>query len=431
MTKTFLDLLKFGDLNPATHPNTGKTLDQDSYSGIDNLADAARKTLQPSLLKGLSFPLKGIILKEITGDERKNSPRPNMWQSWISPSELADKVENFIDKLLGSDNYIFYRVMVPEIHSHLPVPKFISNEGSNSEELIPESEAIIRMYPIFVYEAGKDKSGNTNSFDPGDICYVDFGERVNFQDPYILGRAMENKIGTMGVEEASAQAPFQNDSCLKVQPPPGERYGSGQSIEPEVENGQSIEVKSQTPVPVKETCDEPKPFVEIGEPVLRTEGSSPSVAYLMPVKNATITSAFGKKRSFGSRPHSGMDLIGEKYIYAPVDATVIKVDRAGVGKGRFNGNAIKFRDAEGFTSYFLHLKEARVRPGQKIKRGDIIGIMGNTGASKGIHLHWQFQQPGGKKIDPLNSLKGRFSAWNKFHGTGFSKAPGSSTDYPV
>ena len=40
-----------------------------------------------------------------------------------------------------------------------------------------------------------------------------------------------------------------------------------------------------------------------------------------------------------------------------------------------------------YTSRFAHLAETSLRPGQVIKRGDIIGIMGNTGASAGAHLH--------------------------------------------
>ena len=47
------------------------------------------------------------------------------------------------------------------------------------------------------------------------------------------------------------------------------------------------------------------------------------------------------------------------------------------------------------------MSKINVRPGQKIKRGEIIGEVGNTGTSTGPHLHYEVHK-NGKKIDPIN-----------------------------
>jgi murein DD-endopeptidase MepM/ murein hydrolase activator NlpD len=84
--------------------------------------------------------------------------------------------------------------------------------------------------------------------------------------------------------------------------------------------------------------------------------------------------------------HTGMDLAapGGTPVYAPGDSLVDKS-----GWDNVYGNQIVLGLGEGDQSMFGHLDRSIVKPGQKVRRGDIIGYVGSTGLSTGPHLHWE------------------------------------------
>ena len=55
----------------------------------------------------------------------------------------------------------------------------------------------------------------------------------------------------------------------------------------------------------------------------------------------------------------------------------------------------------GYSTLYGHMSKVAVRPGQKVKRGDIIGYVGNTGSSTGPHVHYEVIK-NGQKINPIN-----------------------------
>jgi murein DD-endopeptidase MepM/ murein hydrolase activator NlpD len=116
--------------------------------------------------------------------------------------------------------------------------------------------------------------------------------------------------------------------------------------------------------------------------------------------------------------HNGVDLpspVGTP-IYCPQDGYV-KKSWSDAGEENINGNAIRLVSTESAhpevagTSY-AHLDQRYVQTGDKVKRGDVIGLVGNTGASTGPHLHYvvwakKAIMAGGKNrydIDPLPYL---------------------------
>ena len=56
-----------------------------------------------------------------------------------------------------------------------------------------------------------------------------------------------------------------------------------------------------------------------------------------------------------------------------------------------------------YETLYAHLSELKVRNGQKVKRGDVIGLVGSTGRSTGPHLHYEVRK-GGQAIDPARFL---------------------------
>ena len=69
------------------------------------------------------------------------------------------------------------------------------------------------------------------------------------------------------------------------------------------------------------------------------------------------------------------------------------------------GYFVKYKGKSGFTHLMAHLQEdsIKVKPGQKVKQKDVLGIMGTTGNSTGVHLHWEVRW-GIKPTDPMKWL---------------------------
>ncbi len=112
--------------------------------------------------------------------------------------------------------------------------------------------------------------------------------------------------------------------------------------------------------------------------------STPS---LWPVEG-WVTSEFGFRRSpfgAGTEFHRGLDISTRfgKEIIAPADGLVV-----GSGFEPQDGNYIKIEHGHGFETSYLHLSRSAVKAGTRVKRGEVIGYVGDTGRSTGAHLHY-------------------------------------------
>lgn len=89
--------------------------------------------------------------------------------------------------------------------------------------------------------------------------------------------------------------------------------------------------------------------------------------------------------------HAGIDIAGPhgKEIISPSDGTVVF---AGLEGGY--GNVVVIDHGYGIKSRFGHLASIKVKPGERVKRGDLIAAMGNTGRSTGPHLHYEVRVNG-------------------------------------
>ena len=120
-----------------------------------------------------------------------------------------------------------------------------------------------------------------------------------------------------------------------------------------------------------------------------------SVSY--PLKEIYVTSPFGirtdpfmKKR----KRHNGLDLRADRCeTYAMMHGIVVKT-----GKDRVSGKYITVRHGD-FSVSYCHLSEWRVKKGDCVRPGDVIGISGNTGRSTGPHLHLTVRM-GRRHINP-------------------------------
>ena len=97
--------------------------------------------------------------------------------------------------------------------------------------------------------------------------------------------------------------------------------------------------------------------------------------------------------------HTGMDFSAKSGtpIYATGDGKISKVRRSRRGYG----NHVIIDHGYGYKTLYAHMKKYAVKKGQKVKRGEVIGYVGNTGTSVAPHLHYEVHKDG-KKINPVN-----------------------------
>lgn len=132
------------------------------------------------------------------------------------------------------------------------------------------------------------------------------------------------------------------------------------------------------------------------------------VAFTFPSPKARIvTSHFGWRVHpvyHTKKFHSGVDLWGENCYGTPVvaaaDGEVLQINKnSNIDAGWFIRIRHKINGDEWQTSY-CHLSEIHVKPGDKVKKGETIGAIGNTGVSTGPHLHFTLKYKGGL-VNPL------------------------------
>lgn len=132
-----------------------------------------------------------------------------------------------------------------------------------------------------------------------------------------------------------------------------------------------------------------------------TISSGPTLAFPVPSNaNSKIGSFWGDARDRGARKHEGIDIFGKfrTPVVAAADGYVNSVRENSLG-----GKVVFLQpDGKDYTLYYAHLDEQLVREGQRVARGEPVGLMGNTGNARNTvtHLHFGIYTAGGA-VDPL------------------------------
>ena len=140
---------------------------------------------------------------------------------------------------------------------------------------------------------------------------------------------------------------------------------------------------------------------------LNTFVLSSGLPSLFPIKNMTkedITSFFGTKRKLNKNKkaliHGGIDIKADTGtpVIATADGTISKAAMEGDW-----GNLIIISHSDGYQTWYAHLNGFSVNKNQTIKKGTIIGYVGNTGRSTGSHLHYEVKHRG-KRVNPIDYI---------------------------
>ncbi len=148
-----------------------------------------------------------------------------------------------------------------------------------------------------------------------------------------------------------------------------------------------------------------KSFDEVIEMAQKKSEMLASIPAIQPVANKELTrmaSGYGYRMHpiyKVRKKHTGMDFSAPRgtAIYATGDGKVIRADKSARGYG----NHIRIDHGYGYVTLYAHMSVMKVRKGQKVKRGDVIGYVGNTGTSVGPHCHYEVRK-NGTPINPIN-----------------------------
>lgn len=146
-------------------------------------------------------------------------------------------------------------------------------------------------------------------------------------------------------------------------------------------------------------------FKDLVHLVKQREDQLAALPAIQPVRNSDlkkVASGYGWRIDpvyKTKKMHWGLDFTAEvgTEIYATADGVVEEVQTSAWGYGR----EIVIDHGFGYKTRYAHLSKFLIKKGQKVKRGEVIGLVGNTGKSVGAHLHYEVEM-NGQKVDPIN-----------------------------
>ncbi len=147
-----------------------------------------------------------------------------------------------------------------------------------------------------------------------------------------------------------------------------------------------------------------KSYTEIDGFIKNKEQLLACTPAIQPVSNkdlSRIASGFGYRIDpvyKTTKFHAGLDFAAPQGtpIYATANGTVETAGNTGNGYG----NHVVINHGYGYQTLYGHMFRVKVRPGQKVKRGEIIGWVGSTGKSTGPHCHYEVHR-NGDPVDPV------------------------------
>lgn len=157
----------------------------------------------------------------------------------------------------------------------------------------------------------------------------------------------------------------------------------------------------------------------VGQTLMVPDGIMPQVQPVSPRTSLaqTLTPDAGAVSAVGSFvwPAAGNISQGYRWYHRAIDianrgggailaADSGRVTVAGWPDNGGYGNRVVIDHGNGYTTLYAHLSRVSVVPGQSVSRGDVLGSMGTTGRSTGVHLHFEIRA-GGALQNPLNYLQ--------------------------
>lgn len=221
------------------------------------------------------------------------------------------------------------------------------------------------------------------------------GESLNitFLEPLV---EVETHFESKRKETISYKKTTENDSSIyKGDRKVTQKGSDGEKVVTELiqkRNGQVIEKSIEEETILVEPKDE---ITVVGTKVMPSRGVG---SFKWPAVGGYVSSQMGTR---WGRMHRGID------IARPSSRTILAADNGVVisaGSDGTYGNKVVIDHNNGYKTLYAHLSSINVEVGQTVPQGTDIGVMGSTGRSTGIHLHFEVTK-NGSLVDPMSVLK--------------------------
>lgn len=126
------------------------------------------------------------------------------------------------------------------------------------------------------------------------------------------------------------------------------------------------------------------------------------MSYIRPCATSRVSDNFQAHKN--RKPPSGLPgidytcAVGEK-VWASEDGVVTRAEYSAV-----SGKNVRVHHADGRNTYYLHLSRIDVTVGQRVAKGQVVGLSGKTGRVTGPHLHFSMTNPDGTLVDPATVI---------------------------
>ena len=225
---------------------------------------------------------------------------------------------------------------------------------------------------------------------------------------------MRSEVETM--EAALSSMAMRDDAVyrtlLGVQPVPDHLRNPGvggtdryADVRGHVHSEEVADLKGRIAALQRSMVTQSKSLDEVTAMALEYEDRLESIPAIQPIRNDDLNRMAGgwgyrihpiyKVRKF----HYGMDFSAPEgtEIFATGDGVVVKVKRLYNGYGRH----VVIRHGFGYETLYAHMSKSLVRKGDRVKRGQVIGLVGSTGTSTSAHLHYEVHKDG-VKVNPAH-----------------------------
>ncbi len=313
------------------------------------------------------------LRKLISGKEQENQNDVQTWTGYVLKVLANDGNEDFSKhqkaklRVPGDKEIKQFIVRIPELHAAIPEPRNLSFYSANPSY----DELYVELHDVFTM-----MDNNQTIPQVGDLVECDFRNRKDFTEGIIIDVYHEGGSFTAGLLKAAGE----------VVVGAADAYEQATSFLAAATSSASSWIKTASGYwfGEDETTDEK---TRILNAVKRSLVPTADRITSMPQKNRKDP-VKGKR----SKPHDGLDIAVARKRNQPTIAPKGGVVRRST-YNKFNGNHVVIKHEDGYVSWYLHLQEpSKLKKGDIVEKGDLVGIVGNSGRSAGIHLHYAIKK---------------------------------------